>query len=168
MENIIGNVESFLDEIFKGLENLKIDVKDRSLDHICYRVSTLEEYTTKKNELLALGILLTEADVNGRPIATFKLNNPINYNSRLIELIELPAPKKNTNYTSGLEHVEFVIDEGLNYWIEKYPNIDFEKSGMNKELNPEIKISINKDISVKFHPLNLEKVIEIENSLLNN
>lgn len=165
IEDIIGNTNAFLTQIFNELNNLKIDITNRQLDHICYRVATIEEYNLKRHELLQFGVLLTEANVNGRPIATFKLNEPIKYNSREIYLIELPSPKKNTNYESGLEHIEFVIEEGLYYWIEKYPNIDFEKSGINKKLNPEIKITLSNNLSVKFHPLSLDKVIQIENSL---
>lgn len=165
IESIIGNTSEFLELIFEGLNKLDIDVSDRYLDHICYRVSNLKEYNDKKSQLLEIGELLTEADVNGRPIATFKLNEPVEYNSRKIELLELPAPKINTDYKSGLEHVEFVIEEGLDYWINKYSEINFEKSGMNKELNPEIKISLSQDLSVKFHPLSLDKVIEIEKNL---
>lgn len=165
MDKLLGNINSFLDNIFQGLEKLNIDVSNRQLDHLCYRVATIEEYNTKKDQLLDLGLLLTEADVNGRPIATFKLNEPIIYNSRKIELLELPAPKKNANYQSGLEHVEFVIEEGLDYWIEKYPDIHFETSGIAKNLNPEIKVSLSENTSVKFHPLSLDKVIEIEKGL---
>ncbi|MFN8674350.1 MAG: VOC family protein [Candidatus Sericytochromatia bacterium] len=162
IENIIGDTTLFLDKIFNELKILNIDISNRFLDHLCYRVATLEEYNHKKEALLNFGVLLTEADVNGRPIATFKLTKPIVYNSREIFLIELPSPKKNTNYESGLEHIEFVIEEGLSYWIEKYPKIDFEKSGMSKELNPEIKIALSDNLAVKFHPLSLDKVIEIE------
>ncbi|MFN8579236.1 MAG: VOC family protein [Candidatus Sericytochromatia bacterium] len=165
LEDIIGNTNIFLTQIFNELNLLKIDINNRPLDHICYRVATIEEYNSKRNEILKFGTLLTEANVNGRPIATFKLNKPINYESREIYLIELPSPKKDTNYESGLEHIEFVIEEGLDYWIKKYPNINFEQSGMSKDLNPEIKISLSNNLSVKFHPLSLDKVIEIEKSI---
>lgn len=165
IENIVGNINNFLNEIFIELDKLNVDVSDRTLDHICYRVASIEEYNTKKHQLLEISKLLTEADVNGRPIATFKLDSPIQYKSREIFLIELPSPKKNTNYKSGLEHVEFVIEEGLDYWMDKYPNLNFEKSGMSKDLNPEIKLSLSQDLCVKFHPLSLDKIIEIEKSL---
>ena len=165
MQEIIGNTDIFLDKIFKSLDNLNINLDNNLLDHLCYRVSTEQEYQEKKDQLLKCSTLLIEADVNGRPISTFKFDQPISYKSRKIELIELPSPKKNTNYTTGLEHVEFVIEEGLDKFMEKYPNIDFDKSGMSKGLNPELRVSLADNLSVKFHPISLEKVIEIEKNL---
>lgn len=50
-------------------------------------------YKAKKQELAAFfGHLLGETQVNGRPIATFRLHEPVRYQQWRIDALELPAP----------------------------------------------------------------------------
>jgi predicted metalloenzyme YecM len=151
----------FLDKIFKNLENDKIDISNYELDHICYRVESYQKYLEIKNQLLEISILLTETLIWWRNISTFKLNKPLIYKKRKIYLIELPSPKKWSNYSDWYEHIEFVIDESFESFIKKYSNIIFNKKAIKKRINPDIKIEY-KNSSVKFHHSNLEKVIIFE------
>lgn len=59
------------------------------MDHICYRVPTVEKYQTKKEELLTIGKFLGETQVNGRSISTFRLYNPIHYDRWRVDAIKL-------------------------------------------------------------------------------
>ncbi len=161
LDNILGESSEFLDAIFKNLAIYGIDVSKFELDHICYRVATKNEYLSTKQNLLKIGNILVESDVNGREITTFKLNQPIVYQSRIITILELPSPKMNSHYESGFEHVEFVIDGNLEDFQLKYPKIDFDKKAMKKTFNRDLRISFGA-ISVKFHEQSLERVIEIE------
>ncbi|KAJ3412604.1 hypothetical protein HDV05_000472 [Chytridiales sp. JEL 0842] len=109
-------------------------------DHICLRVASEEEYLRRKQEFQDLGSdLLTETPVGGRLIATYKL--PKQYaievedgdylglpngrekaewveerfgktGRRMVDVVELPAPKKGAKYESGWEHVEFSLGLG--------------------------------------------------------
>lgn len=158
---ILWEHNTFIDEIFKNLENDKIDVSKFELDHICFRVWTLEEYFSYKNKLENISDLLTETTIWGRNISTFKLNNPIIYKNRNIYLIELPSPKKWSNYKSWYEHAEFVIDKSFEEFMQEYKNIKFNEKAINKEINPDIKIDYNW-CSVKFHHNTLEYVIQFE------
>ncbi|MEL7120575.1 MAG: VOC family protein, partial [Bacteroidota bacterium] len=74
-------------------------------------------------------------------------------------ILELPAPKIISKYQEGFEHVEFVIDKPFNDFMTQYRYIKFETKGMNKSINPDIKIKYN-NLSVKFHHHNLEYVIK--------
>jgi len=67
----------FLDTIFLELLRSWIDISYFELDHICYRVETYSEYQEKKQELFELWELLSETEISGRLISTFKLNKPI-------------------------------------------------------------------------------------------
>ncbi|MBC7475055.1 MAG: VOC family protein [Candidatus Sericytochromatia bacterium] len=164
IEDIIGNVKEFLDQLFMQIKILGIDITPFELDHICYRTSSEEEYQTKKLLILNYAKLLVESDVNGRLISTFKLNSSIRYNDRQIFLLELPAPKKGISYKSGLEHIELVIQDNFDIFMKKYPKIEWNIESINKKLNPEIKIKLENDLSVKFHHLSLKEVIEREKS----
>jgi predicted metalloenzyme YecM len=158
----IGDYTSFLDQIFSNIHKAGIDVSRYELDHVCYRVSSLENYSVKKSALSDFGTLLTEADVNGRPIATFKLHQPLVYQDRQIYLLELPAPKKGKEMADGLEHVEFVAGTDLPALMSKHPSLPWNTGGLSKTLNPELELKFADGLAIKFHPESLEEVIRKE------
>jgi len=155
---MLPNPTPFLDKLFRNLEKDGVNVSDLLLDHICYRVETVEAYDTMKAFLAKNGEELTESIIGGRPIVTFLLNDPIVYKNRTINCLELPAPKNGSFYKEGYEHVEFVIKESFSEIIDRYPNVQFDTKGMQKPINPDIRIAYT-DCSVKFHHQTLEYVI---------
>lgn len=159
VEKILGSPNEFLEKIFENLKKDGIDVFDYELDHICYRVETLERYDLLKKELLELGELLSENIISGRKIAVIKIGEPIIFKDRKIDFIELPQPKDGSFFKESFEHVEFVIDQNLEGFLEKYDNIDFKKDGMMKEINADI-VRKYKDCAVKFHQHSLEYVVK--------
>jgi predicted metalloenzyme YecM len=125
-------VPTFLKDIEQTLlEQYNLNVSDHEADHICWRTSTVEEYTELVTSLKQSSEvrLLIESMVGGRLIATFQLEYSIPVQRfhnvkftteisndhtqfsyfRYIDTIEIPSPKKASQYKSGLEHVEFVI-----------------------------------------------------------
>ncbi len=153
----------FLSKIFNDLKSVEIDISNYFLDHICYRVETQKKYRTLKSTLEKENQLLIESEINGRNISVFKLKNPIKFEGRSIPLLELPAPKTGSHYTDGWEHIEFVIDESLDLFLEKNQNLTFDKKGFSKPINRDIRLKLGK-LSVKFHEMSLEEVIQIEKS----
>lgn len=158
LNEILGNPENFLKKIFANLEKDKINFSNYVLDHICYRVESLERYDKIKKYLLEIGYLLLENEVGGRLIAKIKLNEPIIFQDRKISLIELPQPN-NAIFSEGFEHVEFVILESFDDFMKKYKNLKFNISGINKEINPDI-VKKYDDFCVKFHHKSLEYVVK--------
>ena len=156
--SIFPSPTPFLDQIFHHLQEDQLDVSSYELDHLCYRVESIERYTELKEVCHKLGSLLSETLINGRPIATFKLQEPILYQGRAIKLLELPSPKPGSPYAEGFEHVEFVIDEDLDSFIARYPQLTFDTKGMKKAINPDVRLAYG-PLSVKFHRHNLEYVI---------
>jgi predicted metalloenzyme YecM len=57
IKKILKDPTPFLDNLFKDLKNTQIDVDNFELDHICYRVETLERYNELKNLMLEISIL---------------------------------------------------------------------------------------------------------------
>jgi D-alanyl-D-alanine dipeptidase len=161
IKDIIGDHNIFLDKLFSQLEKKNIDTRSMFLDHLCYRVESLDEYHNMKEKLSSVGKLLTEENINGRPIASFKLFNPLLFKDREIPLIELPAPKPDSRHISGLEHAEFVLSESFDNFQKKYSDTIFNTKGLAKNFNPELEIELQ-DCAVKFHHLPLESVIAIE------
>ena len=156
---LLQNSYKFLSHIFHTLETLKIDVSRLELDHLCYRVETWERYETLKKMLETEAELLKETMINGRPICTYKLKDPIRYEAREIWVLELPAPKEGSPYQEGFEHVEFVIDTSFAEFMNLYPHISFDTKAMGKTINPDI--GIEHDCArVKFHQKSLEYVVK--------
>ena len=161
IEEIIGDYKSFLGNIFECLAKAGFDLAEFSkLDHMAYRVETLEEYNLKKALLDNLGVMASELPINGRPIAVYKLNTPLRYKTFPINCIELPAPKDQSFHKTGLQHIEFVVKKPLNKFIESHKEVDFEtdfKSTHNRC------VTINfSNIAVKFHEKPLLEVVKLQ------
>jgi len=162
INDCIGNPHDFLESLFNMISDIELEIVEKlELDHICYRVGTMEEYKKKKEELAAFGELLVESMVNGRLISTYKLFEPIIFNNRKIFLIELPQPKNSFTYKTGLEHAEFVTREPLQKIVNRYPQFAFETFGINKKINADITLKLG-DYCIRFHNQSLEDVIKIE------
>lgn len=151
----------FLDEIFTWMKSENFSIQHWSIDHLCYRVSNVDHYEERKNDFSRFSDLLVESEVNGRPISTFKLKEPIHFKGRIIDLIELPAPKSGKEYTEGFEHIEVVIPIPFQELIDAYPHLNFDSSALDKHDNQEIKLRLD-EFQIKFHHSSLESVINLE------
>lgn len=160
---VLGDIPSFLEYIFTELERLGLDVSAYFLDHLCYRVDTADLYEEKKKQMLSHAKLLSEALISGRPIATFELNEPILFRERSIGVVEIPHPKAGIQVKTGLEHVEFVIDEDFKSFLNRYSHLSFDQSGLAKQHNPELELKFVK-ANVKFHRVSLREAIARESS----
>ena len=149
----------FLDDLFSDLDSLEIDVRHFELDHICYRVASDARYLELRELLIPIGNLISQKEVNSRPILVLQLDQPIIYQNRTIDVLELPAPKAGSPYIEGWEHVEFVINSDLNSFQYSFPNIQWDTKGLNKPINPDIRLRLGEK-SVKFHENPLDYVIK--------
>lgn len=165
LEGIIGDYASFLDEVLAKTEAEGFDLNDFiQIDHMCYRTTSLENYSQKKEELAEVATLLGETMVNERPISTFRLIEPVRHGRWRIDAIELPAPKVGVKRTEGLEHIEFVLYDDIPTFLSKYEGKPFEMRAADRGINPEIGLQLD-DMSIKFHLLNLPTVVYLEHKL---
>ncbi len=151
----------FLEQLLAELDQLRVEVKGLHLDHLCYRVGTTERYALLRQALATDAELLAETMIGGRPIATFRLHEPIIHDQRAIQLVELPAPKPGSPYAEGWEHAEFVVDEDLLLFTQRYPHVNWDLTDLDKPLNADVRLRLG-DISVKFHRMALDEVIKRE------
>ena len=155
---MLPSPDQFLHQLFHELEQKEVNISCLYMDHICYRVSTQDRYQILKKHLDESQQLLTETLINNRPISTFLLKSPFTFRNRTINCLELPSPKKGSPYPEGYEHVEFVIKTDFPTFIKKNEHLEFDTKGMNKTINPDIRLSLPSS-SVKFHHHPLEYVI---------
>jgi len=153
---------AFIQLIEKLLIINKIDIDLNRIDHLCFRVETFEQYEEYKNLFLDWGVMLIESTISLRKISTFRLYKKIQYKNVNLDIIELPQPKKNNCYSLGLEHAEFVIEDSFNNFMNKYPELDFDLRSINKKSNPELCLSLNDGVNIKFHHLSLENLIKLD------
>ncbi len=156
----------FTKNLLKDLKKNNLQEQFSSIDHICYRVKTLEDYEHWKKRLASCGKLLSEAYINGRPISSFKLDKEIEINSSYkVNIIELPAPKPGKNYSEGFEHIELVSLGPLESIIKKFENINFNLSNFSAKINRDISFQFPSGL-IKFHETSLENIIKEEQNLI--
>lgn len=152
---------SFLRKLFASLEGSSVDVSGFELDHLCYRVETLDRYVELKKQLDAEGTLLAESVIGGRPIACYRLHVTFQFDGRSIDVLELPAPKPGSPYPEGFEHAEFVVHEDLLAFTKRHPKLDRDLGDPAKSINADVRLRFD-GFSVKFHRRSLAGVIELE------
>ena len=155
------NPSDFLRKLFDALASAGVHTNGLVLDHFCYRVGSMERFVELRRALDAASTLLGESIIAGRVIATYRLREPFLFEGRRIDVVELPAPKPGSPYPEGFEHAEFVVEEELLAFTEKYPDLPWDLSGSTKPFNAEVRLRFD-GISVKFHRQPLAKVIELE------
>ncbi len=165
MKELLGDYETFVVEISDGLRRCGIGRDEIAMmDHICYRVETIERYDQMKARLAKSAFLLGESMVSGRLIATFECEEPLKVDGWTIPYIELPQPKSGSDYPEGLEHVELVPFRTLRSFQKRHAGLPFNEAGMSKTINPELGLK-HEGISVKFHEQPLGAVVNIERRL---
>jgi len=151
----------FLHHLFTTLQTNGLDVEGLELDHLCYRVATVERYARCKELFAQHGTLLAESLIAGRPIATFRLHQGFQFRGRMIDVVELPSPKPGSAYPEGYEHAEFVVDEDLLTFTQRFPKLGWKLDNLRKTTNPDVRLRYP-DLSVKFHRQSLADVIAQE------
>lgn len=158
------NAAIFLSTLDADLSAAGVGIpKHWDVDHLCYRVETLERYQQMKSLFATFGNLLAETEVNGRPICTFKLAKPVIHRHYQIDLVELPAPKPGKTTPEGFEHIEIICDLPWDEMKRKYAALKLNEGGLKKDFNAELELELGPR-NIKFHYLSLESVVNLENN----
>ncbi len=165
MKTLLGDYEKKVTEIDTTLREAGIDISELSaMDHLCYRVETLEEYEEMLEKLSLVATLVGTSEVAGREIAVFELDEYLKAGEWIIPYIELPAPKASSPYPRGLEHAEIIVQGSLERFRKRHPQLKFETKALDKPINPELALKIGA-VSVKFHEQSIGAVVRIEQRL---
>lgn len=158
ISKIIGDYELFLDKIFSNFKKSGFEESEfKELDHICYRVETLERYEEIKKELARFSSNWSEVEISGRSIMVCKLSEPLVYKNNVIHCLEMAAPRAGKFFKEGLEHAEFVTKTSFSEFLEKHKDLNFEMKSYQREVNPELILEFD-DCAVKFHT---QSILEI-------
>lgn len=166
LQQIIGNYEEFISNTIAEVRASGFDLSDFvQLDVLCYQASSLEEYEDKKTALGKIGNLLSEVQMSERPISTIRLHNPVRVQDWRTDAIEIVAPKPNSDKPAGLEHIQLVIFNSLQAFMDKYSTKQFDTKAVERGINPMITFKLKSGRKVKFHIVSLPAAIYLEQKL---
>jgi uncharacterized protein len=162
IENLPQAVVNFVEPLLAQLHKLSLDGEYSEIDHVCYRVCDLPTYELLKEGCAVVGTLLSEAYVNGRPIACYRLHRPVALSSgRFVDVLELPAPKPSVSYVQGFEHIEVVTTGGLESFRAKFSHLSLDLHNFGAGINRDVSLKLSGGL-VKFHEKPLAAIISEE------
>ena len=112
------------------------------------------------SQILKFGEVRGEDLVGGRRVGVVKLDRPLIYKDKLIPGFELIEPIEGVPTESRLDHIEFVVPEGNDELMKRYPEVGWDTISLNRPEYPHLKI---KGVKVKFHELSIFDTIEHQN-----
>nr|WP_319555790.1 VOC family protein [uncultured Vibrio sp.] len=184
-ELMLQELDAFVTKIEALASMLRLDLSLAQADHIALRINDIEIAKQAHQAWSQYGKVISQAQINGRPIIVIEFGKVLESRGWKIECLELPYPAEGKIYPiEGWEHVEFVIpshaetaDELLADIKHRYPEFGahFKKV---EEMGVEIKLSSPKGegerlnnptvafkyqgVCIKLHPHSLKAIIESE------
>lgn len=178
LQDIRDDLPRFVEKLQAFAGQLGLDLASLDADHIslrCHQNTTADRW---KAGLSQHGHLISEKQINGRPICLFRMKSPLAVGPWHISVIELPWPGEKRYSHEGWEHVEIVLrgapeslaaravallsDAGLSA-----PGISVKTSapaGTQERLpNPTLAVT-NGQITIKFHPYSIEEIAASESA----
>ena len=99
--------ESFILDLEGNLKQINLSLGAYPIDHVCYRVSFLKEYSAFFNLFKSESLLYTTKNFHERLFHLFVLSRPLSYKSISIPYVEFSQPGGSDNYSTGFQHPEF-------------------------------------------------------------
>lgn len=160
LDSTLGPLAPFVGQLLAELAPLMGESRAPTVDHLCYRAATLPEYRCLNAGLAQHGELLVEGMIGGRPIATYRLHQPVCWQGVSVPCIELAAPKPGRSHQAGLEHIELVVPS-LHALVAAYPALPFKTANIDDGRNPDVGLMLPSG-QIKFHLSPLSEVIDEE------
>ena len=143
-----------------------------AIDHVCWRCETAEEYHDAVKALADAGHdVAGTKSIGGRPITTVRVKAPVRWARFQIPAIEVPAPKAFRPRPRGFEHAEvallcdadgFTETNAIEAFLSKFPDLEWNRDGVRKAINPDVSLSLGGGVAVKFHNRPLLDVVDFE------
>ncbi|MDO4625816.1 MAG: VOC family protein [Pasteurellaceae bacterium] len=161
---------------------MQLELNHYEIDHLALRVNNLQRSKIWLTAFLKCGKILSDNMVNGRVIYLIQLVEPLVFLGQKIDIIELPLPKNKQYPQQTWEHIEVVMpflpNESTEQWLQRIENqfLWGELSSLAVKVsvpkvvgelfpNPSVAVSLkeqsNNHTTIKVHPFNIKKVIEV-------
>jgi predicted metalloenzyme YecM len=158
----IGDVRAFFELQAGRCAQVGIDVADFPIGHVAHRSRTWREYVEIRDALEPFASANLENVWNGRPISKLVLAEPLVLDDRhTVELLELIPPFHQRVYRMGLEHIGFVVGDGLDEFVETHKAV-LTGQQFQSVISTPAYILFDDYSHVKFHRLSLGDVCRAE------
>lgn len=186
-EQLLTKLDDFMHKIQTLSEILHINLSDFQADHIALRINDTELAQQAHQEWQKHGQVISQAQINGRPIVVILFDRPLSALQWQIECLELPYPAPGKEYPQqSWEHVEFVVPSAaqtaqtyLDDLKVRFPGLakqweQLERLGIKVKLsspkgegerlnNPTVAFKYQ-GVCIKLHPHSLKRIVESEQS----
>jgi predicted metalloenzyme YecM len=159
LEQLIGNYQAFFSDLLHRLKTAGITITDMPLSHLLYRVSTLSEYEILRDQLKSFCREFVETQFNGRAVSILILNKPLILEENFkVSMIELPAPRPDHMYPTGLESIGVIVGDKLSIFINQYNQL---LTGVknHSEHSQQAFITFSNDKTAKFYDSSLREIV---------
>ncbi|KAE9526301.1 VOC family protein [Testudinibacter aquarius] len=124
LETALGRTLAiFQQNIIQLADAIGLERQTWLIDHLAVRVNTQQQGELWLASFLKCGQLLSDNQVNGRPIYLVALSQPLVFAEQSVSVIELPLPKNKIYPQQGWEHIEVVVPflakESPSEWLER-------------------------------------------------
>lgn len=184
-ELMIQDLDAFMEKIEALASMLHLDLSLAQADHIALRINDTETAQQAHHAWTQFGKVISQAQINGRPIIVIEFDKALESRGWKIECLELPYPAEGKTYPKeSWEHVEFVIpshtqtaDAFLADLKHTYPGFGAQFAKLD-EMGVKIKLSSPKGegerlnnptvafkyqgVCIKLHPHSLKRIVESE------
>lgn len=110
IRDIIGDYEGFFSGLLTRLSKVGINPNGLPIVQLCYRTTTTPEYELMRTQLKEFCSEFSETQFNGRSVAILNLRKPLILSRHFTaSTIELPAPRAEHTYPSGLESLGILV-----------------------------------------------------------
>ncbi|AFH95823.1 TPA: VOC family protein [Providencia stuartii] len=174
LQDLWNTLPEFEQKLTQMAKVLALSLNDHLIDHVSVRCHHNETAERWRKGLHQCGQLLSENEINGRPICLFELNKPLIIASQQVYVVELPFPKGKMYPQETWEHVEMVINvapeqlEQSALALLPHPlpegyslKMSQPKGQLERLPNPTLAVT-NGIITLKYHPYALKQIIESE------
>lgn len=174
LQDLLTDLPYFEQRLVIFAAKLDLDLTQFSADHISLRCHQTETAQRWRSGLEQCGNLISETQINGRPICLFDLTQPLSVGPWQIDCVELPYPGNKYYAHEGWEHVELVLPGDPQTIMERarallpailpvgFTSKFSSPQGEHERLaNPTFAVS-DGEITIKFHPYTLRQIIDSE------
>lgn len=162
IQNLIGNYREFFSDLLRRMKTLKIDITGMEMSHLLYRTTELYEYDRLRDELKLHCREFVETQFNGRAVSVLILKEPLQLDDGFtVSVIELPAPRHEHMYPSGLESIGVVVGKSLSDFKNKYNDVLTGVKEHGQHCQPAF-ITFDNDKTAKFYDISLRDIVILQ------
>lgn len=109
--DLLNNLKDYLDLFQQAIAESKVETNNISIDHICYKCASSEEFEKLRNEFEFKDRFVYQAIISSRRIAYIGMQDPLNSYLGEVYFLELCDQKSDGSQIGGVDHIELIPKE---------------------------------------------------------